>query len=255
MIDQSLNRALAFLSKCLRGFSHRPVRWPAIQDEMAEYLPLFVGEVLNAGAGHRDLQPYIPGRLTNQDLPAGGHNANIHIYSPLHSIPRPDGHFDVIVCNAVLEHVANPDEVLAEFHRVLRPGGHLYLGVPFMQPEHLDPTDFQRYTQDGLKRLVEKHGFAVERLEPLHSVYHTLGWIVHLWLTSRKSVVYWALRQVLYPAILLAQRRRPQNQVAAIASAYRVWARKGPTSAGISGSADAPPKALAEPRDVSSVDA
>jgi hypothetical protein len=46
------------------------IEWPSIEQEMKDYLPLFTGEVLNAGAGRRDLQPWIPGRLTNQDLPS-----------------------------------------------------------------------------------------------------------------------------------------------------------------------------------------
>src|SRR5262245_19153014 len=142
-----------------------PLAWPDLHDELKDYLPYFRGRVLNAGAGHRDLRPWIDATVTNQDIPNGLHNSHIDIYSPLHAIPRPDQDFDAILCNAVLEHVRNPDEVLREFRRVLKPGGHLYLCIPFMQPEHLDPTDFQRYTKDGLRTLVEKHGFEVIRIE------------------------------------------------------------------------------------------
>ena len=70
----------------------------------------------------RDLSSIVQGELVNQDLVEGLHNANIHIYSPLHEIPVADGHFDSAICNAVLEHVANPVEVVREIHRVLKPG-------------------------------------------------------------------------------------------------------------------------------------
>lgn len=43
----------------------------------------------------------------------------------------PDGYFDIIVCNHVLEHVDNPDAALAEFNRCLAPGGHLVAQTPF----------------------------------------------------------------------------------------------------------------------------
>jgi ubiquinone/menaquinone biosynthesis C-methylase UbiE len=86
---------------------------------------------------------------------------NVDIVSPLHSIPRPDGTFDTILCIAVLEHVENPEEVTAEMSRVLKPGGYLVATVPFLQPEHKIPTDFQRYTRDGLSTLVARHGFIV----------------------------------------------------------------------------------------------
>lgn len=152
--------------------------FPSLATELGPWTKILKGRVLNAGAGSRDLSPYIEGELTNQDIPEGLHNQNIHIQSPLHCIPRVDGHFDVVFCNAVLEHVANPEEVMAEFRRVCRPGGHLYLCVPFLQPEHKDPTDYQRYTADGLAALVERHGFSVLAVEPMHSIYTTLSWIV-----------------------------------------------------------------------------
>jgi SAM-dependent methyltransferase len=202
-----------------------PVVWPSLQDELKDYLHYFTGKVLNAGAGNRDLARWIPGELVNQDIAEGLHNGNIDIYSPLHRIPRPDGYFDAVICNAVLEHVRNPEEVVQEFHRVLKRGGYLYLCIPFMQPEHLDPTDFQRYTKDGLRTLVEKHGFAVERIKGVHNVYHTLAWIVHEWLSSSSCWRYRLLRRILYPW-LRYQTKHSAVYVDSIASAYRVLARK-----------------------------
>ncbi|MEU7873858.1 methyltransferase domain-containing protein [Dactylosporangium sp. NPDC049140] len=48
---------------------------------------------------------------------------------------------------AVLEHVPDPAVHIAEMHRVLRPGGRMLVFVPFMQPFHASPYDFQRYTE------------------------------------------------------------------------------------------------------------
>ena len=199
--------------------------WPDLQDEIGEYTVYFKGKVLNAGAGCRDISSVIDGQLFNQDIDHGLHNKNIHIYSPLHQIPKEDGFFDVVICNAVLEHVANPGEVLDEFFRVLREGGHLYLCVPFMQPEHLDPTDFQRYTIAGLKKVVEDHGFEVVESGGVHSVYHTLAWIAQEWLKSRTTLSYYLLRLILFP-ILRYQCRHSKTYVHSLASAYRVLAKK-----------------------------
>lgn len=38
-------------------------------------------------------------------------------------IPLPDASFDVLICNHLLEHVADDRRALSEFFRVLRPGG------------------------------------------------------------------------------------------------------------------------------------
>jgi SAM-dependent methyltransferase len=218
------------IRSCLRwladGPSMRPGDlFPSIDSEIGRHREILKGRVLNAGAGDRVISHLVQGELFNQDIPHGQHNANIHIHSPLHNIPKPDGFFDAIVCNAVLEHVANPEEVMAEFARVCRSGGSLYLAVPFLQPEHKDPTDFQRYTADGLSALAERHGFSVASVEPLFSIYTTLGWIVWCWLESRRSARNSALKWVLYP-LLRKLARTSKEQVPAAASCYRVIARR-----------------------------
>jgi ubiquinone/menaquinone biosynthesis C-methylase UbiE len=63
----------------------------------------------------------------------------------------------------VVEHVANPAAVVAELYRVIEPGGHL-IARPFLQPEHKVPTDFQRYTRDGLIDLLTDFGFSVTEI-------------------------------------------------------------------------------------------
>lgn len=45
-------------------------------------------------------------------------------------IPYEDGHFDRAVCSEVLEHLFNPELVVKEIHRVLKPGGIFYTSVP-----------------------------------------------------------------------------------------------------------------------------
>jgi glycosyltransferase involved in cell wall biosynthesis len=209
-----------------RAAFRRPASyWPCLEEEVGEYKRYFKGNVLNAGAGCRDLSTIVEGELTNQDIPHGNHNANIHIFSPIHEIPVDDDHFDSVFCNAVLEHVANPTEVVEEIYRVLKPGGYLYLCIPFLQPEHLDPTDFQRYTKDGLRKLVTDQGFEVVKVEGVHTVYHTLGWIVEEWLESNHSISYRILRRILYP-ILRYKTRTSKAYVDSLASAYRILARK-----------------------------
>jgi SAM-dependent methyltransferase len=52
----------------------------------------------------------------------------------IHHIPFSDNHFDVILCNHVLEHVTDDIQVMKEFYRVLKPGGWAILQVPFFNP-------------------------------------------------------------------------------------------------------------------------
>jgi SAM-dependent methyltransferase len=201
--------------------------FPPIEAELGPFRHFFKGNVLNAGAGCRDIRHLVEGRLFNQDLSHGLHNANIDIYSPLHKIPMEEGFFDAIICNAVMEHVENPEDVMGEFRRVCKPGGVLYLGVPFMQPEHLSPTDSQRYTIDGLKSLVNRHGFDVIQAEGIHSVYTTLGWMFTEWSNGAAGFERFLVKCILLPYVQ-RRNRRSQLHVHSMASVYRVVARRRP---------------------------
>jgi SAM-dependent methyltransferase len=96
------------------------------------------------GAGRR-VEGYV-----NLDLfPMPG----VDIAADAEALPFPDGAFTRIECDAVLEHVRDPDQVMREMQRVLAPGGHLHLVTPFCHPFHEYPRDYRRFTPDGLKQL------------------------------------------------------------------------------------------------------
>lgn len=64
-------------------------------------------------------------RVTTADL-----RAPADLQLDLCDIALPDGSWDVIVCNHVLEHVADWRRALAELRRVLRPSGLLVCSFP-----------------------------------------------------------------------------------------------------------------------------
>lgn len=197
-----------------------------IDDELVQHKDILKGRVLNAGAGWRSIIHLVTGELINQDIEwPDDKRTNIHIRSPLHEIPTASDWFDAIVCIAVIEHVENPEEVIPEMYRVLKPGGHLILTVPFLQPEHKIPTDFQRYTRDGLIRLVQHHGFRVVKAEGLFTVYHTLYWQVWVWLHLKNSIVFILLRLVFLRPLLWAARHSKLSSDK-LASCFQVVATK-----------------------------
>jgi SAM-dependent methyltransferase len=194
--------------------------FPSLESELVEYRHLFTGRVLNAGSGSRDLSPFVDGELVNQDL-----DGDVDIASPIHAIPVGDGSFDAVVCNAVLEHLYDPEAAVRELHRVLRPGGTLYMAVPFMQPEHLVPTDSQRYTFDGLRELCDRLGFDVIDVSGVHSAETTLAWITYEWLRRETRLVPLLAGRVAYEWFA---RKGPGStfQVQAIQSTFRVIATR-----------------------------
>lgn len=172
-----------------------PRRWPIVfqplEEELKPVLPYLKGVILNAGCGDRDITQFVldhgAHRLDHCDLQSSLAGA---LQCDLKQIPKPEAAYDTILCNAVLEHLAEPDLVLKELHRLLKRGGHLILSVPFLQPYHEAPRDYQRYTRDGLARLVEKTGFEVVRTFSLHSAAQTISWIV--WEILREKKAGWA---------------------------------------------------------------
>jgi SAM-dependent methyltransferase len=89
------------------------------------------------------------------------------------SMPLPDESVDTVVCWEVLEHLPQGSEpaAFAEFRRVLRPGGVLYLSTPYAswRARLLDPAwwliGHRHYRLDQLERLVRGAGLQPDLIE------------------------------------------------------------------------------------------
>jgi SAM-dependent methyltransferase len=67
-----------------------------------------------------------------------------------------DASYDAVVCISVLEHIPNPWRAVQEIYRVLKPGGMVFLYVPFLTAYHAMPGyygDYVRFTDDGVRAL------------------------------------------------------------------------------------------------------
>lgn len=62
---------------------------------------------------------------------------------------------DFVASVSVLEHVRYPQKVVNEMLRILKPGGVIYINVPFVFPFHGDPSDYCRFTYKGIDILCE----------------------------------------------------------------------------------------------------
>src|SRR5262249_30323997 len=80
-------------------------------------------------------------------------------------LPIADASVDCVLSTQVLEHVEDPRFYLAEAYRVLKPNGSLILSTHGTWPFHPDPTDFWRWTVDGLRREITTAGFDIWRTQ------------------------------------------------------------------------------------------
>jgi SAM-dependent methyltransferase len=162
-----------------------PIHFQPLEWELAPVARFFSGALLNAGCGNRDLAEWFAAcgvvEVTSYDIATDLEGA---VTGSLEAMPFADARFDTILCNAVLEHVEAVDSVMSELVRVLKPGGHAILAVPFLQPYHPCPGDYRRYTKDGLVALGARAGLEAIAILPVHSAAQSVGWI--LWETARE---------------------------------------------------------------------
>lgn len=82
-------------------------------------------------------------------------------------VRAPETDYDVITCFEVLNHVMNPLFLIQECHRLLKPGGKLYLSTPLLWifPWFHGRGNFSEYKKNRIQILVEYAGFRVLRYE------------------------------------------------------------------------------------------
>lgn len=85
-------------------------------------------------------------------------SATAQFIADAHAIPLADACVDGVVVQAVLEHVLEPDRVVAEIWRVLMSDGLVYAETPFLQQVHEGAYDFTRYTESGHRYLFRRFG-------------------------------------------------------------------------------------------------
>lgn len=88
--------------------------------------------------------------------------ASLEDYLPFHT-----NVFDVVLLFNVLEHIYTSEQLLSEIHRTLRPGGVLYLFVPFLVQVHPDPYDYRRHTRAALEKMFACVGFSSWEVVPV----------------------------------------------------------------------------------------
>ena len=98
------------------------------------------------------------------------------IVGDIHNLAFPDNSLEAVICLAVLEHVENPIKAASELFRVLKPGGFLYVYVPFLYYYHAEKGyygDYWRFTPDSLRYIFK--GFSSIEIQTVRGAIET--WI------------------------------------------------------------------------------
>ena len=124
---------------------------------------------------------------------AGSQRFPIQCCGDAQRLPVRDESVEGVIVLEVLEHVDDPDRVLAEAFRVLKPGGVVCVAVPTSYTEAVYSRVHPRYMsnaghvrvfkkKDLIERL-ERHGFTVSLVKTEH-LEPALAWVVHSILRS-----------------------------------------------------------------------
>ncbi|MFC1599875.1 methyltransferase domain-containing protein [Patescibacteria group bacterium] len=186
----ALKRALRFLKP-----PHHSVYFKNLHSsyeegpELKEFLKQFNDDdvVVNVGS----LSKKIKG-VYNLDI---AYYPNIDIVADAHEMPFKDGSLDGVIIKNVFEHLKNPLKVREELKRVVKPGGKIYAKVPFMQPFHAVPDDYQRYSINGLHEFFKDFEIVDEGISVGPS--SALAWFLREYLAilfsfnSKKAYKFW----------------------------------------------------------------
>jgi SAM-dependent methyltransferase len=116
--------------------------------------------VLNLGSGIGQFDHYLSKEIKLINLDIVPLKENLHVIGDAHFMPFKNECFDIIYSIAVLEHVKKPWIVTDEIFRVLHPGGHVVLELPFLNVIH-DDHDYFRFTDKGILSLFDEKRFDV----------------------------------------------------------------------------------------------
>ncbi len=164
----------------------------AVLRGLKQALPHFSGTLLDVGCGYMPYKAVVlnpPSRATayiGLDMPPSEtYNNSPDVVWNGREIPLPDNAVDCAMATEVLEHCPEPESVLREVARVLKPGGPLFFSVPFLWPIHDAPHDEYRYTPFSLRRHFENAGYQQVEIAPTGGWDASLAQMLGLWVRRR----------------------------------------------------------------------
>jgi SAM-dependent methyltransferase len=145
--------------------------------------------ILDVGAGMRGHLGALTGRVETLDInDIDAADENLTPPDILGDVcqPFPDwmaARYDAVIALAILEHVYDPAAAAANFRMALKPGGRLFLYVPWMWRYHAPPSlvfqDYQRLSRDGMAYLLRD--FDEITLYPLRGKYSAILNMLKFW--------------------------------------------------------------------------
>lgn len=117
-------------------------------------------QVLNMGSGIGNFDRHLSESIKMINLDIDPTKPRLDVVADAHSLPFKNECLDIVFSITVLEHVRKPWVCAAEMTRVLKPGGHVVLLLPFLYIIH-HQHDYFRFTDKGIRSLFDETSYDV----------------------------------------------------------------------------------------------
>jgi len=150
--------------------------------------------VVDVGCGAKPFAALLPAGAEHLGVDFDARTAADLVHDLNEALPLPSESAELVILSETLEHVHEPELVLAEAARLLVPGGQLFLSAPFAFPIHGRPFDYRRFTDYYYRRVGECHPLELVELEASNNVVSTPLLLVAQILQSAPLLPWWAKR-------------------------------------------------------------
>lgn len=200
---------------------------------------IYKGTLYDLGCGEATFKDYFLQyceRYVGVDWAECRHDSKADIIADLNK-PIPDidnNSADTAVSLSVIEHLSEPQTMVNEAFRILKPGGHFIIQVPWQWQIHEAPYDYFRYTPYGLKHMLGKAGFEDIDVQPQSGFFTMIFTKINYflrrfvrgpkpvqWLVLLIMVPIWTILQLLAPLLDVLDRNKASE-----AAGYFVTCRK-----------------------------
>jgi hypothetical protein len=106
---------------------------------------------------------------------------NVDVVGMGEKTPFCDAAFRAVFAGAVFEHVVSPSRCAREVHRLLEPGGEIYVETAFLQPFHAYPNHFFNMTTQGAREVFKMFEELSAGVQPHQDPSIALNWILTAW--------------------------------------------------------------------------
>lgn len=180
---QIIKKLLLFISykliPCLTGEVKAPkvyitnafyLNWRELFKSMNSSLPYIKGICIDIGAGVAPYQEmltskvdrYIVADYADTRASMFARESSEFVEANVLSLPFEDSSADTIIFTQVLEHVTDPILALDQITRVLKNKGVLVISVPFIYQAHAQPHDYWRFSEYGIKKLLQDRNYKIK---------------------------------------------------------------------------------------------